>query len=253
MKPEVIELLARIDEKQAQHGLNDRQVSIAVTGKADLMRDMRRKGTTPSADKLDMLAAYLGTTSRWLLRGEDEQEAEERAAAARNLVRSEVRGAGQVGISDVRTAFYGETPGALPLIGTAMGGELTSFDDLDDQVETTELHLGEVLEYLARPLSLANDGDAYAITIVGDSMFPRFKPGERATVSPKSPVHIGDDVIVQLRGADGDDERIKLVLVKELVRRSAGFVELRQYNPLVTFRIEAKRVASLHKVRSLHF
>jgi hypothetical protein len=152
---------------------------------------------------------------------------------------------------DMRRTFYGE--GDLPplqLMGTAIGGE---FGDLDEDIELTELHLGDVLGYLARPASLAGDIKAYALTIVGDSMSPRFRPGERVGVSPRAPVAIGDDVIVQLRGPEDDGERIKMVLIKELVRRTANYVELRQYNPDMTFRVEAKRVASLHAVRANFF
>jgi hypothetical protein len=50
--------------------------------------------------------------------------------------------------------------------------------------------------------SLANDDDAYAVTMIGDSMAPRFEPGEIAFVSPKAPVNVGDDVLVQLRAAE---------------------------------------------------
>lgn len=166
-------------------------------------------------------------------------------------VASEVRGAGTFGASDVSRRFFGEDPlPRLPLLGTAIGGE---YGEAEENIELTELHLGEVLDYLARPVSLANDQDAYALTIVGDSMAPRFKPGEIVSVSPKSPVGIGDDVIVQLRGGEGDDERITMVLIKELVRRTADHVELRQHNPAVTFRIEARRVAAMHKVRNNFF
>ncbi|WP_172840863.1 S24 family peptidase [Allosphingosinicella indica] len=163
--------------------------------------------------------------------------------AGRATVRTEVAG---TGIQDVRREFLGEGPSApLPLLGSAMGSE---FGDIDAHIEMTELHVGEVLDYLARPATLREDQNAYALTIIGDSMFPRFKPGERAAVSPRQAVHIGDDVIVQLRAADGEDERVKMVLVKELVRRSAAFIELRQYNPDVTFRIEANRVKHMHRV-----
>jgi hypothetical protein len=169
--------------------------------------------------------------------------------AGRAPVRTEVAGAGVVGAMDVHRAFYGEAPlPDLPVLGTALGGELAPGDDVDPHIEMTELHLGEVLEYLTRPASLAGDKDAYALTIVGDSMAPRFEPGERAAVSPRYPVAIGDDVIVQLRGLEGEDERIKMVLIKRLVRRTATYVELRQFNPDITFRIEASRVAALHKV-----
>jgi phage repressor protein C with HTH and peptisase S24 domain len=64
-------------------------------------------------------------------------------------------------------------------------------------------------------------------------------------------VSIGDDVVVQLKGGSSEGElreRVSTVLIKELVRRSATFIELRQFNPDVTFRVEQDRVAAIHKV-----
>lgn len=85
-------------------------------------------------------------------------------------------------------------------------------------------------------------------------MRPRFRPGERVGVSPRTPVSIGDDVIVQLRGSDGvDGELVKTVLIKELVRRGSTHVELKQYNPEMTFKVEVKRIAAMHLVRANFF
>lgn len=150
-----------------------------------------------------------------------------------------------------RSVFHGERLPDLEVRGTAMGGE---FGDLDSDIELTELHMDEVIDRVARPIALANDPRAYALRIIGDSMAPRFKPGERVSVNPKATVSIGDDVIVQLRGDDGNDgERIKMVLIKELVRFTSTFVELRQHNPSTVFRVERKRVAHIHVVRANYF
>lgn len=139
---------------------------------------------------------------------------------------------------------YGLTPlKPVPLIGSGMA--IKAFD-AENHIEMIEVDMDQVLDHVARPASLARDGEAYALTIVGDSMWPRFRPGCRVIVSPRAPVSIGDDVIVQLRGLEGD--RISLVLVKELVRRTAAFVELRQFNPDKTFRVQAERVVKIHKV-----
>lgn len=141
----------------------------------------------------------------------------------------------------------GDQP-AIPVLGTAMG--VQSFDPERD-IELTELDMAEVLDNVARPASLAGDKRAYALTVVGDSMYPRFRPGRRVIVSPKAPVSIGDDVVVQLKGGPGDGDlrdRVHIVLIKELARRSGTFIELRQFNPDVTFRVEQARVAAVHKV-----
>jgi hypothetical protein len=147
-------------------------------------------------------------------------------------------------VADFRPAEGIRTPRDLPLLGTALGGHVPDLEGLDDDsADLIELDLGEVIDHLERPAAIASDRDAYALTILGDSMAPRFEPGERILVSPRAPVGIGDDVVVQLRGREGEDERVKLVLVKRLVRRSPSFVELRQFNPEVTFRVPVARLA----------
>lgn len=162
-----------------------------------------------------------------------------------HVVRSEVAGFGDRPFDE---KFGSDDLPAIPVVGSAIG---VNFFDPEEQIELTEVDVGEVLDHVARPLSLARDNQAYALTVVGDSMWPRFRPGRRVIVSPRAPISIGDDVIVQLRGSEGDAdfrERVALVLIKELVRRSAGYIELRQFNPDVTFRVETERVAKMHKV-----
>jgi phage repressor protein C with HTH and peptisase S24 domain len=132
---------------------------------------------------------------------------------------------------------------SLPLIATAAGGD---WGTPDDQIELTELRLGEIMDQLPRPASLGGDTGAFALTIVDDSMWPRFRPGRRIAVSPKAPVAVGDDVIVTLAG-EGATGRTT-ALIKELVRRTATDVELRQFNPDATFRVEAREIVAIHKV-----
>lgn len=162
-----------------------------------------------------------------------------------DLVQTEVRGTG-MSAEDVTAAWRGpEQARPVPLVGSAFGGEW------GDGIEMTELHVAEVLDYLGRPPSVAADPEAYAVEIIGDSMAPRYEPGERVFVSPRSPVRINDDVIVQLKG-NGEDQladRVTMVLIKRLVKRGPTFIELRQFNPETVFRLEMERVAAVHRVR----
>lgn len=168
------------------------------------------------------------------------------------IVRSDVRATG-MSPTEVRDAWT--MPGEakpVPLLGTAFGGDWEGLQN----VETTELRLSEVLDYLARPPSLADDLEAYAVEIVGDSMAPRFEPGERAFVSPKVAVRPGDDVIVQLKAQEpeGSDLAgvVTEVLIKRLVKRTSAFVELRQFNPDQTFRVPIERIASVGGKLAIH-
>jgi len=146
------------------------------------------------------------------------------------------------GLSD-RSATWGSAQlPSLPLIGTAIGGE---WRGTTDSVELTELRAGEIIDRVPRPVSLANDASAYAITIVGDSMWPRFRPGRRVAVSAKLPVSIGDDVVVKLASPSGETVP---ALVKELVHRNARGVDLRQFNPDNVFHVPAAEIAGIEKV-----
>src|SRR5438046_8048314 len=86
----------------------------------------------------------------------------------------------------------------LPLVGTSLAGEL---DRPDGGVALFEIHSNQILDRLPRPAALASDPLAFAITMVATSMWPRFRPGRRIAVSPRSPVAIGDDVLVSLSGS----------------------------------------------------
>jgi len=135
----------------------------------------------------------------------------------------------------------------LPLLATAIAAE---WGDPESSIEMAELRPGEIVERVARPASLAGDASAYAITIVGDSMWPRFRPGRRVAVSAKAPLSIGDDVLVKLKsaGAAGLRDASVPVLIKELVRRASGGVELRQFNPDVMFHVPVEDIEGIEKV-----
>jgi SOS-response transcriptional repressor LexA len=149
------------------------------------------------------------------------------------------------GLSDRPAASWGgpELP-ALPLLATATAG---CWGDPAREIELTGLQSGDLIDKVARPVSLANDPSAYAITIAGDSMWPRFRPGRRVAVSALAPVAVGDDVLVKLKTSHRVGEAVP-VLVKELVRRSSNGVELRQFNPDVTFEIAAADIDAMEKV-----
>lgn len=228
-----------------------RQVGVSKQSMSGYLQGAR----LPRPDTLLRMAELLGVDVHWLAAGRDIQSAAAKALVeTRDAIRAgrlepdtvltEVRGAGAVGYDELKKMVFGEEAlPPLPLYGSAQGGDL-------DGLAMTELDLSEVLDYLRRPASLADDQQSYALTIIGASMIPRFKPGERVGVSPRARVEIGDDVIVQLRGENSN--RVRQVLIKELVRRSATHITLAQYNPSRELRIERKDVLAMHKVKG-HF
>lgn len=195
--------------------------------------DMRRHGN-PSRRTLEKLLAAAGSSLA-------EFEALRLGPEPRRPVGA---AAGQVG--DSGWAWTPAQLPPLPLVVSRLAGE---WGEPDSRIELTELRPNELLDRLPRPAGLAADPDAYALTVVGDSMWPRFRPGRRIAVSPRSPVAIGDDVLVRLRqptgtGPDGGE----LVLIKELVKRTAVHVELRQFNPDASIRVDTGEVEAILKI-----
>jgi len=132
----------------------------------------------------------------------------------------------------------------IPLLETRLLGE---WGESGSGIELAELNLDGRHGEVARPTSLSGDRDAYALTVIGDAMWPRFRPGRHLLVSPAAAISIGDDVALRLATLSTEDNWAPL-LVKELVRRTAAFVELRQFNPDTTFRVNGSDVQALHRV-----
>ena len=194
--------------------------------------DMRRHGN-PSRRTLDKLLTAAGSSL-----------AEFEALRVTGGSRGD--GIPASGLGDARSAWRAPQLPPLPLIATSLAGE---WGTSTDRIERTEIRAGELVDRVPRPASLANDHTAYAITIVGDSMWPRFRPGRRVAVSPKASVAVGDDVLVKLKAAAEEEWTGKTaVLIKELVRRSGSGLELRQFNPDLIFHVDSAEVAAIEKV-----
>ncbi|KQM92206.1 hypothetical protein ASE70_14930 [Sphingomonas sp. Leaf22] len=145
-------------------------------------------------------------------------------------------------------------PRDLPVYGTVLGADL-DFAALSDEtvaIEQTLVSMMETITYVRRPPAMSEMRQAYALFVVGSSMEPRYGPGDPVFVDPVRPPAIGDDVVVQLIDRDADGEgRVVCALIKTLRRRSGSYLELEQYEPRLTFRVPASRVAHLHRIISM--
>ncbi|MDR6850331.1 helix-turn-helix transcriptional regulator [Sphingomonas sp. BE137] len=220
----------RIEERLNALGLSDRKASLAAVGKTDLIRDIRR-GRAPSAVRLAALATVLETTSEYLL-GETENPANGSAEGIRALVPPPQ-----------------EMAQDIPVYGTALGSseEMGGQYDGGVAIEQTELNTGEVVDRFRRPPNLINRRDIYGLYVAGDSMEPAYESGQGVLVDPKRPAASRDYVVVYLR--DKHDSGLSSgVLIKRLVRRSASYIELQQFNPPTVFRLEASQYQAVHRV-----
>jgi len=138
----------------------------------------------------------------------------------------------------------------VPILGTALGADRI-VDSL--AIEQTFLYTDEVIGSAKRPVLLDGRADIYGIYVQGSSMDPAFEDGQLIFVEGKRQPRVGEYAIVYLRmnGLDqeaDDGHSSRTVLIKRLVKRSASFLELEQFNPRTTFTVDSKDVLKYHRV-----
>jgi phage repressor protein C with HTH and peptisase S24 domain len=92
------------------------------------------------------------------------------------------------------------------------------------------------------PRRFGQDGLARCY-MLADHMAPRFDVGELLIVEKKRPARIGDDVLVDIRGATAGYSR-----VARLVERTRTGLRLKQFNPPYEFDLEADRVVEVYRI-----
>lgn len=208
----------------------------AWTVRAGLSRsalaDIKRRGNA-SWETMEKLLGAIGVTQAEFEAGVRAEEKEPPAPA----------------VQAVKLAFRGDDrPRDVPVLGTAeCAGTEYAADGGRVWVETMMLD-DEVVDHVRRPASLDNRRDVYAIYFSGTSMEPRYEAGELAYVDPKRAPKAGNYVVVQLRKAEGDGERIFKVLCKRLLKTTSSYIELEQFNPPIRFRVDRADVAHVHRI-----
>jgi SOS-response transcriptional repressor LexA len=123
----------------------------------------------------------------------------------------------------------------IPLYGQAVGG-------IDGEFLLNE---GNRLADIVAPPALASVSGAYAVTVSGESMEPRYFDGEVVFVHPKRRPVKGDFVVAQIHNPNDGPP---LAFVKRLVRNSEAGLVLEQYNPAKELRFEHRSVVSVHVI-----
>lgn len=100
--------------------------------------------------------------------------------------------------------------------------------------------LSEVGDRMSRPARI-RDPHAYGIRVIGDSMVPRFRPGERLIASPHDAISDGDEVYVELLSGER--------LIKEARRIPGGGWMLISYNASYPPRaVRAEDIGAMHRI-----
>lgn len=122
----------------------------------------------------------------------------------------------------------------IPVYGQAVGG-----------VDGEFLMNGTVLYEVMAPPVISHISDAYAVSVSGESMVPRYEDGEICFVDPKRRVKKGDYVIAQIRQ---EEHGPLLAYVKRYIRHTSIELVLEQFNPPKELRFAGNTVVSVHYI-----
>lgn len=211
-------LQIRLQEQLELTGKKATPLSLQLGFSNSFIRDvLRGKTKVPSAENLRKIAEALETTPEYLM-GQDQAEAH--VAYAANAI---------IGEKLTHTEHA-----KIPLYGHAVGG-----------VDGEFVLNGNKLDDITAPPSLLGIHGAYAVTVSGDSMEPRYEDGETLFLDPQKRVSKGDYVVAQIQQEENGPV---LAFIKRFVRHNSKELVLEQFNPpkLLTFAHE--NVASVDYV-----
>ena len=216
------DMLVDDTRKEAARGSNER---------ADMIVDIL--GVSMDVPMTEMYAAIFDKFGQYANKASDllfQWPVDRARDGIRNLLAEIERGPEEIRIPALSTM-----PRDLPVRGIAVGGDDEFFE-----------FNGQIVDYVRRPPGLATATHAFAIYVAGDSMSPRFNPGELVFIHPGRPAQPGSDVLIELLGSDGEPGHC---FIKKLVRRTAKKIILAQYNPRRDdINIPTKKVRTIYRI-----
>lgn len=224
-------IYARVLERLEATGLSATAASKQAGLSADAIRNIRRAIETGShkgvsTTTLAALAPVLGTTVAWLHDGDVGVPAGAIPLPAHTELRpAPVPAPNGVGL-----------PRDMPVLGTAAGSE-----DGNGSFQLTT----DVIDYVRRPAGLAGAKDAYALYVEGESMAPRFEPGDLVFIHPHRKPQPGDYVIIQQADTVSGELR---AFIKRLVKITGTTIRVTQFNPEATLDFIIRPGTRVHKV-----
>lgn len=210
---------ARITQAREKKGLKKADLARRLGIKPVNITQWENGTTRPDVERLPAVAKELGVSVEWLL--------------SENIHLESAPFVPQDGPRFVPRARD------FPILGSAEAGNGLFI-----------LDTGNPIDFVNRPIGLANRRDAYGIYVQGDSMQPVYAPGDLVYVDPRRPPAIGRDCIVQLKPT-GPEGEMRFML-KRLVKRMAHKWTFQQFNPEKEIELTDREIAAVHLILKNH-
>lgn len=225
--PLIVAIGAAIKLARKRRGLKGRHIAEAVGTTVGSVGNWENGQNRPSSDNLFKIAATLGVDAEALAKGQVLYRSN-----PDSLSDAEV-------ITDMQVIPHG--PSDIPQLGVVAGGSDGGFT-----------FNGKDPSYIKRPAGLLDEPRAFALQIIGDSMVPRYEPGEIIFCDARTP-EIGDYVVVET--FPEQDGEMSKAFVKKLVRRTKTAIVVEQFNPAKELTFNPYAIKHLWRVvpsRELH-
>lgn len=136
-------------------------------------------------------------------------------------------------VADVKPPLATDMPKDLPVYGVGAGSNNGAF----------LLNDGEPIDFVRRPIGVSTRKNIFGIYVEGDSMEPRYEPGDLLICDPNRPARITDYVVVVVQV---DESGYEEAYVGRLVSKSGGNVAIKKFNPPKTLELtHAKQVIKI--------
>lgn len=206
-------------------GASQTTVSDWERGNISMMRNWKKLANSLGVSESDFLEMMKDAT--------EEAEKGQRLPAALKAISTAVAPMSRAQIMASPSPQLG--PHDVPVLGRSKGGDGGEFE-----------FNGQVMGWVQRPPHLIGVLDAYATYVDGESMYPRYKPGETVWTNPSKPFARGDDIIIQLHPEEeGGAPR---GYIKEFVRWEPKYLVVAQYNPPMEIKYDRDMVITTHKI-----
>lgn len=211
----------RIKQARTAAGLKQREVAEPFGIDRANVAQWENDTSRPDADRFGELADILKVDLDWLMT--------EKGKAPSPSPRPPASARAAPGADDLK---LGERD--VPIMGTSVGGK------------DGEFYLnGETVDYARRLPGIAKNKNVFGVHVEGDSMVPKYEPGELVYASPRAAAP-GDYVIIEL--TPRSDERAGPAYIKRLVRRSGNKVVCEQFNPARNVEYDAREVKAIYRI-----
>lgn len=212
----------RIKQRREELRLSQSAVGKAAGGLAYQTIQDLESGASKGSKHLVAIARALGVKPQWLEKGDGEMLESPTPVIGKDAVTSP-----EINLQAM--------PRDVPILGAASCGDDGMF----------ELN-GQTVDYAKRLPQIMGAKDVYVLYVQGESMAPWRKNGGKVYVDPHKPVSVGDHIVVQLM-PEGPDAT-PAAYIKCLVRRTAEYLFLQQYNPNEERKFSMKKVKAIHRI-----